>query len=157
MSATPAEILSLIRSKNRCLDRLMQVTRDVLTLDESRWLELPKGERCTPLETYDRERIAVTRALELFDGKLNELIPQLTADQKRGLPIEEVKAEMHKNEILLHAIFSADDIVFRKLGELQKRVTVQLTENRKSRELLTKFRSQWVTEASSGESVDTTL
>jgi hypothetical protein len=155
MTPNSEEILSLVRSKNRCLERLMAVTQEVLTLSDEKLLEKEMKSNNSPLDIYDRERIAVTRSIELFDGKISEVISSLTIEEKQSGLIEVLKAEMHKSELLLESIFSADDIVFKKINDMQKLVSNQLMENRKSREMLSKFRSQWVPEA--GDEVDTTL
>ena len=150
------EALSLLRSKNRCLDRLMTVTQEVLLISDDKILEpAVNAPRVTPLELYDRERASVTKAVELFDGKITEIISAFTPQEKHGRTLEEVKSEMHKGELLLNAIFNADDIVFEKIARVQKRISTQLSENRRSREMLAKFKSQRSTDA--GEEVDTTL
>ncbi len=147
------EILSLVRSKNRCLERLMEVTQSFLQCPFEKMTEGNEG--CSALDIYDRERVSVIRTLELYDRKLNELIAILTPELKTQEFITAVKIEMQKNERLLTSVFNADDIVFRRISEARERVAQQLIENRKSKDTLNKFKSTWISE--SGEGVDQTL
>lgn len=151
---TTGRILSLIRSKNRCLERLMDATqaflavplRDIASAEES---------PAAPLRAYDGERAAALKALELFDRKLNERISELSAAEKTEAFLANVRGEMNRNETLLHSIFNADDVVFRKIADAQARIGKLMQENRKSREILTRFKSTWINEG--GDEVDTTL
>lgn len=147
------EILSLIRSKNRCLERLMEATRELLTVPTESLTEGPADR--APLDIYDRERASVIRALELYDRKLNEIIARLPADARTPAFLEEAKAEIHRNEQLIVSVFNADDIVFRKIADAQARLTGQLATNRRSRDTLAKFKSTWMQDG--GDGVDTTL
>lgn len=147
------EILSLVRSKNRCLERLMEATQSFLQCPIEQIADGEEGS--SALELYDRERVAVIRTLELYDRKLNDLIATLTAEQKTAEFIAAVKVEMAKNEQLLTSVFNADDIVFRRISDARERVAQLMIENRKGRETLNKFRSTWVSE--NGDGVDRTL
>lgn len=147
------EILSLVRSKNRCLERLMEATHSFLQCPIEKITDGEEGS--SALDLYDRERVSVIRTLELYDRKLSDLIAALTAEQKTADFISSVKVEMIKNERLLTSVFNADDIVFRRISDARERVAQLMIENRKGRENLNKFKSTWVSEG--GDGVDKTL
>jgi hypothetical protein len=150
------EILSLLKSKNRCLERLMEATREFLRQpldvliargDES---EIPT----TPLSVYEDERAAIIRTLEMHDRKINELISALDPAQKTEAFIADVKAELLGNERLILGVFNADEIVFQRIREAQSQITKLMVENGKSRAILSKFKSAG---QPTGEEMDRTL
>ena len=63
-------------------------------------------------------------------------------------------AQVHALLYISPEPLNADDIVFRKIAEAQGQITKLIQENRKSREILGKFKSA---PASTGEEMDTTL
>jgi hypothetical protein len=150
------EILSLLRSKNRCLDRLMEATREFLRQPtESLIARGDDSETATtPLSVYEDERGTIVRTLELHDRRINAVINELTPADKTEAFLSEVKAELLSNERLIAAVFNADDIVFARIQEAQTQITKLMTENRKSREILSKFKSAG---QATGEEMDRTL
>lgn len=151
------EILGLLQSKNRCLDRLMEATRNFLaspietlivngaeTTDKTR----------TPLTIYEDERLAIIRTLELHDKQINTLIGHLTTEEKSFSFMESVRSELLENERLIQSVINADDMVFGRIREAQGQITKLLHENRKSGEILSKFKSG---SAPTGEGMDKTL
>lgn len=147
------EIVSLLKTKNRCLDRLMESTRTFLHAPlES--LVLDQEENDTPLSIYETERATIIQTLELHDRRINHLIGEMTPAEKTPACMEEVKAELMQNEKLIIAVFNADDIVFARIREAQAQITRLITENRKSRAILSKFKSG---QSATGDGMDTTL
>ncbi len=152
-----AEILSLLQSKNRCLDRLMEATRAFLAAPlENLIVTDPAIEATTktPLGIYEDDRLAVIRTLELHDKQINSLISDLTSAEKTFAFMESVRAELLANERLIQSVLNADDMVFTRIREAQGQITKLLHENRKSGELLSKFKSG---STPTGEGMDKTL
>lgn len=143
------EILSLLSSKNRCLDRLMEATRIFLA---SPLENLVSND--TPLTKYEDERLTVIRTLELHDKQINILISKLTREEKNFSFMESVRRELLQNERLIQSVFNADDMVFARIREAQSQITKLIQENRKSGELLSKFKSG---STPTGEGMDKTL
>ncbi len=159
MDATINEILSLIQSKNRCLVRLMEVTQQLIALSAEEMLEsAPNGVNTrpnAPIDLYDRERTSTVKTLELIDREITHQISLIDGDTKKNTNFAPIQREMDRSEQLLNSIFGADDVVFQKISVIQRDLAKEIAENRKSREVLAKFRSQQ--NSPSGEEVDTTL
>ncbi len=147
------EILELLRSKNRCLDRLMAETRAFLaaTLEA---LVAEAGEKTGPLTTYEEARDSIIQTIALHDRKIAELINGLPAAERIPEFIAAAREEMRRNERLISSVFNADDVVFRKIGDAQGQILKLIQENRKSRDLLGKFKSA---SGQTGEGMDKTL
>lgn len=151
------EILALLQSKNRCLERLMEATRTFLAapLENLILNEAPRTKAdSTPLTIYEEERSAVIRTLGLHDRQINTLISNLSSDEKSTAFMEAVRADLLQNERLIHTVLNADDMVFTRIREAQGQITKLIQENKKSGELLSKFRSG---AATTGEGMDKTL
>jgi hypothetical protein len=153
MEKRSEEILELLQSKNRCLDRLMAETRAFLAIPIEA-LVAEGQEKTGPLTTYEEARTSIIRTLELHDRKISELIAELPKNEKTPVFVEAARAEMQKNERLILSVFNADDIVFRKIGDAQAQIIKLMQENRKSRDILGKFKSA---SGQTGEGMDTTL
>ena len=147
------EIVSLLKTKNRCLDRLMESTRSFLHAPlES--LVVDRGGSDTPLAIYESERATIIQTLEFHDRRINTLIGEMAAADKTPSFMEEVKEELLQNEKLIIAVFNADDIVFARIREAQAQITKLITENRKSKDILSKFKSG---QSATGDGMDKTL
>lgn len=147
------EILELLRLKNRCLDRLMAETRAFLSVAPET-LVAEKPEDQGPLAAYEGARATILRTLELHDRRISDLIAELPATERTPEFLAVARDEMAQNERLIVAVFNADDIVFRKIADAQAQITKLIQENRKSREILNKFKSA---SGQTGEEVDRTL
>jgi len=147
------EIIDLLRSKSRCLDRLMAETRAFLAVPIEKLIVDTEG-KSGPLSAYEEARATIIRMLELHDGKIAELVDAFPKEDRTPEFIANVRDEMLKNERLIVSVFNADDVVFRKIAEAQSQILKLIQENRKSRDLLGKFKS---TQAATGEGMDTTL
>lgn len=153
METRSDEILELLRSKNRCLDRLMAETRTFLAVPLEA-LVAEGNSKKGPLTVYEDARGAIIRTLELHDGKIAGLIANLASAERTPDFLDAIREEMFRNEKLIVSVFNADDVVFRKIGEAQSQILKLIQENRKSRDLLGKFKSA---QTSTGEGMDTTL
>lgn len=147
------EILELLRMKNRCLDRLMAETRTFLAVDPAK-LVAEGVEDHGPLTAYEGARTTILRTIELHDRRISELIAALPPAERTPEFIAGAREEMVQNERLIVAVFNADDIVFRKIADAQIQITKLIQENRKSREILNKFKSA---SGQTGEEMDQTL
>lgn len=135
------EILSLLRSKNRCLERLQTSTHAFIASPIEQIAEKADQAKKNPLESYERERASALKALELYDRKVNQAISALPSDKLSAEFQIHAKAELAKNESLILAALQDDDTVFAKIEEARTRLAQLMNENRKSREILSKFKS----------------
>lgn len=150
---TPSEILSLLQTKNRCLDRLMDSTQAFLSAPLETLIMGDEGSE-TPLTLYENERTSVIQTLEMHDRRIHTLISNIGSTKKTPEFMESVKAELLQNERLITAVFNADDIVFSRIRDAQAQIAKLLQENRKSGDLLSKFKSG---AGGTGEGMDKTL
>ncbi len=148
------EVLGLLRSKNRSLERLMEATRVFLAQPIELLVVEPEPTRA-PLGVYENERATIIKLLEFHDRKINSLIAEMSPKEKSPAFLEQVRAELAANERLIGAVFNADDNVFARIREAQTQITRLMQENRKSRELLSKFKSAQT--VATGEGMDQTL
>lgn len=147
------DIQSLLRSKSRCLRRMLDAGGKFLALSNTLLTQTENKEN--PLAVYDAERESIMNALALYDRKLTEMIQALNPEQRAGIWIEKARSEMLLNETLVLAVLDMDDLVMKKITQAQAQISQQLADNRKSRETVAKFKSTWVSDG--GEEVDKTL
>ena len=147
------EILELLRSKNRCLEKLGGETRAFLSAPLESLVVESEG-RPGPLSRYEEARSSLVHALELHDRTIGELVSVLSPEERTPELLRDVREEMLRNERLIVGIFNADDVVFRRIAEAQSEVLKLLHETRRARDLLGKFRSS---PAPTGEGMDRTL
>jgi hypothetical protein len=148
------EILLLLESKNRCLDRLQEATREFLRhpLEE---LVLPEedGEK-SALALYEDERTLIIHTLQLHDRRIADLVERLAPESRTEAFLARVRDAMKTHERGIAAVFNADDVVFARIREAQAQITRLVAEGRKSREILSRFKSA---SPITGEEVDRTL
>jgi hypothetical protein len=138
------------------LERLSDSTREFIASPIDQIAENAEKTNKNPLEAYERERASALKALELYDRKVNDAIASLPSDRLSAEFQIEAKAELAKNETLILNALQNDDAVFAKIEEARTRLAQLISENRKSREILMKFRSA-KGEEQAGEEVDQTL
>ena len=150
------DILSLLRSKSRCLRRMLDAGGKFLTIPDSQLVQIESIENGeASLAVYDSEREGIMNALSLYDRKLTEMIQALDPNQRVGNWIESARSEMVINETLVMSVLDMDDQVMKKISQAQVQISQQLAENRQSREKVAKFKSTWISD--NGDEVDTTL
>lgn len=148
IQAIQNEIISLLRSKNRCLQQF-------LDLSASFWEEVDSGcfENVTSFET---RRESMLKAIDLFDRKISEQVTLLPVDDRQAPElVETVKRALHDKEILIHRILSLDLRILKKIDEERERLMRELTSTNKQKDTLSKFKSSWV--SASGEELDQKL
>ena len=153
-SMTTTEVLSLLRSKNRCLEKLKSATARFLEHPlEAIVVPVPGDD---PLEKFDEERMSIVRAIELYDRKVDEILRNLPrASIKSENFVNEAREIMAEGQLLLAEVLATDETVFARIREAQNRVQKLGVDSRRSKETLSKFKSSWVTE--NGEEMDQTL
>jgi hypothetical protein len=153
MEKKSEEILDLLKSKNRCLDRLMAATKIFLAAPLEAIVSEESAER-NPLDIYENARTTIIQALELHDNTIQKMIATLSKEDRTPELIDAVRNEVLKNERLIVSVFNADDVVFKKIGSAQNQISKLIQENRKSNEILSRFKSAQV---QTGEEMDQTV
>jgi hypothetical protein len=155
-SSLQEDILSLLRSKSRCLRRLLEAGAKFLAVSDDQLIETDQTKKNdVTLNVYDSEREGIMNALSLYDRKLTDMIQALDPNQRAGNWIEQARAEMVVNEALVLSVLEMDDAVMKKITQAQTKISQKLAENRQSREKVAKFKSTWISDH--GDEVDTTL
>lgn len=141
------EVLKLLRSKNRCLERFLTLSEEFLTL-------AVKGD-FSELQAFQGRRESTLKAMDLFDRKISEVVTALPYAQRTPSLIEAVKKALNEKEILVHQILEVDLKIISKIEDEKNNLLKELSSSRKSRAVLGKFKSTWVSGA--GEELDETL
>jgi len=146
------DVLSLLRSKNRCLQKFLQASIDFLeSADHSG--QLPD------LVEFESSREAILKAIDLYDRKVSEAVSLLDSDTssepERQKFISEVKAALDEKSDLVYRILKTDDRILSLIEEEKNKVFKELSSVQKQEEIARKFKSTWVPE--SGEGLDEKL
>jgi hypothetical protein len=141
------DVLGLLQSKNRCLQRF-------LTLSEDFFSTIQNGDLST-LEMFQTRRESTIKALDLYDRKITEVISQLLPTERTQALIDGVTRVLEEKDRLIHRILAADEKIILKIEDEKNRVQRELSSSQKSRDMLKRFKSSWVPE--SGEEIDRNL
>ncbi len=141
------EVIRLLRSKNRCLMRFLEASKEFLQSAEQGDFSL--------LDTFQDSREAALKALELYDGKVSEAALALTAEHKTRSLILEIEAEMLAKNAIVQDILAIDQKIMACLDGEKARVGQEIVRSRKSGDAIKKFKSAWMPE--SGEELDKQL
>ena len=141
------EVLSLLRSKNRCLERYLEITTEF-------WVSCKHGD-LHGLDVFESERESALRAIGLFDRKIEQVAPQITPSERTPEIVEELRALLLEREQFVHRIVDADLLIIGKIEAAKSEILREAAAVRKSRESVAKFKSQWI--ADSGEELDQKL
>lgn len=153
------EVLSFLRSRNRCLERYLSASQTFLNSAE-------RGD-FSGLESVQAYRDSVLRAIDLFNRKISAslnitakgsslhiCLPTLSAALPDNIK-EEISWALSTREVLIHKILATDTKILLKLDEEKARIQRELGTTRKGGEIVRKFKSEWVGE--SGEGLDRKL
>jgi hypothetical protein len=136
------EVLGLLRSKNRCLVKFLETSKAFL-LSHDTLGTLPS------LDEFELKREAILKAVFLYERKINEAAETLHSSAKTPEFIAAVEDK------ILAEISVTDNRVLNLVEQEKMRIAKELTSSQKSRELVQKFKSSWVTE--SGDEIDQNL
>ena len=128
-------ILSLVRSKNKSLNSLKDASLKVAELSVDSLLEDSQI-----IESYQQNREATLKAIDLYDRKIGEHISKLDQNLKDQKFIEKIRDEMLAYEKTLTLLFQQDEIIFKKIEHASKKILLHLQENKKTQ--ITKIKKQ---------------
>lgn len=141
------DVNGLLRSKNRCLKRYLELTLSFAnSCEQSELAGLPE---------FESRRDATLKALNLYDRKISETISLLpTIARDTGFQ-NKIKEALNETESLINLILSADERILAKINSEKDRLAIELNSAQKSKISLSRFKSAWITE--SGEGLDTKI
>lgn len=141
------DVITLLQSKGRCLEKFLQVSLAGLA-------EIESG-NFNSLTELERRRENLLRAVHLFEGQITEAVTHLSAEertQELGLLVSQ---ELAIQEQRLARIQSVDDRISTLIQEEQSRIHKEIEGAQQTREqhsIHQKFKSHWV--ADSGSELD---
>jgi hypothetical protein len=142
------DVLSLLRSKNRCLEKFLEASTEFLA-DAERSDALPD------LPSFELRRDAILKAIELYDRKINEAVSLLPPGQKPLPLVEAVKVALDSKEALIRRILLVDERILERVEAEKTKVLKEIVSTHKQANLVQKFKSTWMPD--SGEEIDKKL
>jgi hypothetical protein len=160
------EVLSLLRAKNRCLERIHALCATFL----ERWPSLANAEaaysestesteftRSNELARFQQRRESYFHILDLYDKRISDAL----RCQPKAHPLdpinysEKIDAVLEERSQIVRAIMNQDGLIMAELESEKTRLFDELTGTRRNQTLVSKFKSSWVPE--SGEELDQKL
>ena len=139
------DVLTLLRSKNRYLDRFEQASLRFLDATSG---ELDHASFLTAVQRLELTRERILKALGLFNKKLLETIEALPSRDEAFLG--EARTETEKADLIVSRLLELDSRVSERIKACQERITLELAASEKSKSIINKFKSSWA-EATGGE------
>lgn len=142
------DVLSLLRSKNRCLEKFLQASTEYLA-------QAQRSEELPSLAPFEAARDAILKAIALYDRKISEAVSLLPPGERPASLVEAVKKALDEKEKLIHRILLVDDQIFQRLEDEKTKTLKEIAANNRSAMLAQKFKSTWI--PGSGEEIDKKL
>jgi len=142
------DVLSLLRSKNRCLERFLQVSTEYLT-------EAARSEQLPDLTIFEAKREAILKAIALYDRKLSEAVTSLPPGPRPRSLVQAVEDSLKEKDLIVHRILLIDDQILARVDAEKTKLLKEMTSNQKKTQAVQKFKSSWISE--SGEEIDEKL
>ncbi len=145
------DVLTLLRSKNRCLLRFEQAS--LRFLRETDGASIDAVEDSLPI--LERTRSRILKALGMFDRKLDEVIAGLPEEARTEEFLAEAREAAADTDRIIADLLKLDESVVSRIQECRDRITTELAAAEKSKQLVGKFKSEWA--GTSGEEIDQKL
>lgn len=143
------DVLSLLRSKNRCLEKFLETTTEFV----AQW---EKAGQLGDLTAFQSSRDAILRAIDLYDRKISEAVQEISSvPHPSSNFVERVRAVLEQKNRLIQKILLADEPILQKIEAEKSRIRGEIAANLKQSQLVQKFKSTWIPE--SGEEFDRQL
>lgn len=141
------DVIRLLNSKNRCLERFLTVSDEFLTLVEA-------GD-FSKVEQFHKQRDRILRGFDLYDRKLSECIEKLPKLERTSELSRKAEQALAIKDALVRKIAAIDAQIIEKIEQEKTRLTKEMSASQRTNAAMKKFKSNWVQE--SGEELDETL
>lgn len=148
------DVISLFSGQNRCIERLVRLTRE--------FVELLKSDPTDPFSEIDplyKKREYVIQAFGLFEKKITQWFDEIPTFEERKRIANTLKPVLtpilEQRKQILRELTFLDQKIFDKIQEEKSKICDEMGSIRKMKQTVSKFKSIWVSEA--GEGIDTTL
>jgi hypothetical protein len=149
-------LLGLLDSQLHLLERWSQkgaeFVRTLEAVEQSSPEAMPWDES---LDTFLKERDRLLDAVQLFDRKITETVPRIPLQERTPSLSHAISMRLTRARSLLEATASQDSAIFENLSLRAQSLARNAALAQRSRQILSKFKSQPRTE--SGEEVDSQL
>jgi hypothetical protein len=132
------DVLTLLKSKNRCLEKFLSLSEDYLST---------VGPELDDLSPFQERRDSTLKALELYDRKIADVVAGLGPFDRTPELVASVKRELSRKDDLVHRILAIDLKIIGLIEKAKTDLIQEMAASRKSQEMLGKFKSTWVNEA----------
>ena len=139
------ELISLLKSKNRCLRKLLQYSEHFLT-EASNSADEKNLELVLELE---KKRDIAIRTLDLIERKINEVAGAIPKIERTPVRLGQVDALVQEAVETVHEIVITDGLVLRKVEAIQNEVSKNLLHSKRQQDTIGKFKSSWLSESGS--------
>ena len=144
------DVLTLLRSKNRYLQRFEQASARFLSETAE---GLPHARFMESLGRLETTRGRILKALELFNRQLLRCIEALPDRSEEFL--SGARKETEEADRLVERLLELDRAISDRIRGCQDRITLELAASEKSKKIISQFKSSWASGA--GEELDRTL
>ena len=127
------ELLSLIRSKNRCLERFMQLSIEFLADAETGDYD--------EIGEFQTKREGILRAMDLYNRKVNEFL-EANPDSIRARDIsDEIRVLTYRSDEIVAEIADIDRRIILSLEVERDRTVSEIQESKKVKNTVGRFKS----------------
>ncbi len=137
-------VLKLLHSKNRCLEKFLGCSQEFIFLAE-------QGD-FSHLDKFHNRREVLMKAFVLYDQKISKTIQTLLPIEKTTELIQSARQAEEIKCNLIQAISKVDQKIMLAIQKEQRRLQKELLASEKESQIVKKFKSSWVSE--SGETLD---
>jgi hypothetical protein len=144
------DVLALLNTQNRCLDKAVALSRDFIADLKA------QKDALSLLDPYEQKRSHLFKAIDLFDRKITETVT-LQRSENSALSENEksaLRVALHQREKLLAELQQVDGLIMEALNQEALQVSKEIQSTRKSREMIGKFKSR---SSAPGSEVDQSL
>lgn len=138
------DVIKLLKTKNRCLERVLNLSIQFLEKND-----------LNDLDSFQIERGAIFKAIDLYDRKILEALANVKKLEKDSPLAEQLHAILKDKERLIREILLQDNDLMARIELKKRKILEDLAAGRKNHEMVGKFKSAWI--AAGGEELDRTL
>lgn len=138
------DVLGLLQSKNRCLNRFLKITERFLSAKD-----------LSALPAFEQERESILKALDLYDRKITGVVMGLTDLERTPELSKQVEDALETKHFLVNQILALDEKIIARIEDEKSRLVREMNQTQKTRDTVNKFKSAWIPD--SGDGIDETL
>lgn len=127
------ELLSLIRSKNRCLERFLQLSVDFLSEAETGIYD--------GIVEFQTKRESILRTMDLYNRKVSEFLEAYPDSIRNRATSEEIRVLTYRSDEIVAEIADVDRRIILSLEVERDRTATEIHENKKIKDTVGRFKS----------------